>query len=141
MTHSPPTQNHRLVLSTRSQFTVPPRDWRYSYTAGLGTVTHLFILPQQVRQGLSSSGSLKHSVVHPRNVRRPPTQTTNGQIRNLPLRVTHPWRCQVPFRDYGPVQNKFLKPGQVLAGALTVAPVLVVWGTRSPTWATLVRML
>ena len=38
------------------------------------------------------------------------------------------------FRDYGPVQ--LLKPGQTLAGALTVAPVFSGVGTGSPTWAT-----
>ena len=36
------------------------------------------------------------------------------------------------FRDYGLAQNKLLKPGQVLAGALTVAPVLVVWAKVPP---------
>ena len=36
------------------------------------------------------------------------------------------------FRDYGPAQNKLLKPDQVLAGALTVAPVLVVWAPEVP---------
>ena len=40
------------------------------------------------------------------------------------------------FRDYGPVQNKLLKPGQVTPGALTVAPAISDVGTRSPTWAT-----
>ena len=36
------------------------------------------------------------------------------------------------FRDYGSAQNKLLKPGQVLAGALSVAPVLVVWAPEVP---------
>ena len=36
------------------------------------------------------------------------------------------------FRDYGPAQNKLLKPGQVFAGALTVAPLLVVWAPEVP---------
>ena len=36
------------------------------------------------------------------------------------------------FRDYGPVQNKLLKPGQVTPGALTVAPVSIDVGTRVP---------
>ena len=36
------------------------------------------------------------------------------------------------FRDYESAQNKLLKPGQVLVGALTVAPVLVVWTLEVP---------
>ena len=35
------------------------------------------------------------------------------------------------FRDYGPAQNKLLKPGQVLTRALTVAQALVVWAPKS----------
>ena len=44
------------------------------------------------------------------------------------------------FRDYGPAQNKLLKPGQVLAGALTVAPVFVVWSPEVPPGPPLVKV-
>ena len=63
---------------------------------------------------------------------------TNGQMHKLgscPYGSHIPGKARSPghhFRDYGPTQNKLLKPGQVLAGALTVAPELVVWAPEVP---------
>ena len=54
---------------------------------------------------------------------------TDIHMNKLPLWVRTPGKARPPgrhFRDNEPAQNKLLKPGRVLTGALTVASVLVV---------------
>ena len=67
------------------------------------------------------------------------TLMDDGQIRKLPLQVTHPWRSQVPW---APLQGDLLKPGQVFTGELTVHQLfLVVWAPKVPSGPPLVRIL
>ena len=74
-----------------------------------------------------------HARMHARTHTHTHSHTNKmDKLGSCPYESRTPGKARFPgcyFRDYGPVQNKLL--AKVLTGALTMAPVLVVWHPKS----------
>ena len=139
-----------MILSgERSRSTVLLREgsWSVLVRSGEGDMSHLHYLVLWIsllyyicthRTHMNAHTSTQHT----HNTHK--WTNRHRQIRKLPLRVTHPWRSQV---HWAPLQGLWASAEQtpeawpgLLAGALTVVPVLVVWAPEVSPGPPLVKM-